>query len=301
VVIPTYNRERLLGYTLQSLAGQSLDKAAFEVLVCDDGSSDGTADLVKTFAGRLNVRYFWQEDLGHRAAAARNLGIRHAEAPVTVLMDCGVLGHSRLLAEHLASHEQADGPVAVCGYVYCFNLDNEEAERINKIIIFDDPDATIDNLRRTGEFGDVRDKFFYSRYGDDFADLPAPWLNYWTCNVSARTDQLRKVGMFDEDFTRWGGEDLDVGYRLYRDGARLILNRNAAAIHCPHEKSFEQNNGMAELNYRIMAEKYGTPIIKVLLELPHINFFAINDIIRERGLPRCADYVAQREAAQQSA
>jgi glycosyltransferase involved in cell wall biosynthesis len=284
VIIPTYNREGLLRHTLESLARQSLSPDAYEVLVVDDGSSDGTAGVAESFAGRINLRYFYQEDLGYRAAAARNVGIANAEAPICVLVDSGVLAHSRLLEAHLASHAANQAPVAVCGYVYCFNLDNEEAELINKIIRLDDPDGTIAQLKRDQQWLDVRDLFFYRRYGDDFADLPAPWLNFWTCNVSARTDQLREIGMFDEGFRTWGGEDLDIGYRLHRAGARFVLNRNAAAIHCPHEKSFDHNNEQAESNYRYLAAKYHSPIVDVLLELPHINFFEINDIIAERGL-----------------
>ncbi|MBO3750590.1 glycosyltransferase [Streptosporangiaceae bacterium NEAU-GS5] len=284
VIIPTYNREGLLRHTLESLAGQSLPRDAFEVLVVDDGSGDGTAAVVAGFAGRLDLRYFFQEDLGYRAAKARNVGIANARGEVCVLIDSGVLAHSGCLSAHLDSHGSAAEPVAVCGYVYCFNLDNEEAERINKVIRLDDPDGTIAQLKKEEQWLDVRDLFFYSRYGDDFADLPAPWLNFWTCNVSARTDQLRDVGMFDEAFVTWGGEDLDLGFRLHRDGARFVLNRDAAAIHCPHDKSFDHNNEQAESNYHYMSAKYGSPIVDVLLELPHINFFDINDIIVERGL-----------------
>ncbi|GIH24376.1 glycosyl transferase [Acrocarpospora phusangensis] len=303
MVIPTYNREDLLRHTLDSLARQTLPADQFEVLIGDDGSSDGTKAMVDGFRDRLNLRYFFQEDLGHRAAQARNLGIAKASAEITVLMDAGVLAHSRFLTEHLATHASADVPLAVCGYVYCFNLDNEDAILIMKAIDFDDPDGTIAKLKRTGQYLDVRE-IFYGLYGDDFADLPAPWLNYWTCNVSARTEQLRAVGMFDENFRRWGGEDLDLGYRLHRDGARFVLNRDAAAIHVPHPKSFDGNNDQAAENYRYMARKYGTPIIDLLPRIGELNFFELNNIIRELGLPQCNDFVAaqgyQRHQGQMS-
>ncbi|WP_214105151.1 glycosyltransferase [Acrocarpospora catenulata] len=291
VVIPTYNREELLRHTLDSLAGQELPADRFEVLIGDDGSSDGTREMVDTFRDRLNLRYFYQEDLGHRAAQARNLGLSQARGEITVLMDSGVLGHSRLLTAHLASHAAADAPLAVCGYVYCFNLDNEDAILINQAIDVADPDGTIAKLRSAGMYLDVRE-IFYGKYGDDFADLPAPWLNYWTCNVSARTEQLHRVGMFDEQFRRWGGEDLDLGYRLHRDGARFVLNREAAAIHVPHPKSFDGNNDQAAENYKYMFRKYGTPVIGLLPRIGELNFFELNDHIREMNLPKCDDYVA---------
>ncbi|WP_408666841.1 glycosyltransferase, partial [Jatrophihabitans sp.] len=49
VVIPTYNRAELLRRTLDSLIGQDLGRDAFEVLVVDDGSSDGTAELARGY------------------------------------------------------------------------------------------------------------------------------------------------------------------------------------------------------------------------------------------------------------
>ncbi|GAA0402008.1 glycosyl transferase [Acrocarpospora corrugata] len=300
VVIPTYNREELLRHTLNSLTRQTLPAGDFEVLIGDDGSSDGTKAVVDGFRDRLNLRYFFQEDLGHRAAQARNLGLAQASAEICVLMDSGVLASTTFLATHLATHEAADVPLAVCGYVYCFNLDNEDAILILKAIDFANPDATIAKLKRSGQWLDVRE-IFYARYGDDFADLPAPWLNYWTCNVSARTAQLHEIGMFDENFRRWGGEDIDLGYRLHRAGARFVLNRDATAIHVPHPKSFDGNNDQAAENYRYMARKYGTPIIDLLPRIGELNFFELNDIIRELGLPQCNDFVAaQRSQGQMS-
>lgn len=76
VVIPTYNREDLLKECLQSLSNQSFK--AFEVLVCDDGSTDNTAEVVKSFLGQLDVRHLVQENSGG-PAAPRNLGIAHAK------------------------------------------------------------------------------------------------------------------------------------------------------------------------------------------------------------------------------
>ena len=72
VVIPTYNRSALLAKLLRQLAEQRLPATEFEVIVADDGSSDDTKDVVTSFADRLRIRYHFQEDLGFRAAIARN-------------------------------------------------------------------------------------------------------------------------------------------------------------------------------------------------------------------------------------
>jgi glycosyltransferase involved in cell wall biosynthesis len=291
VVIPTYNRKKLLRDTLESLTQQTLPRQRFEVLVVDDGSSDGTEQAVAEFAARLNVRYFFQEDQGFRVATARNLGIAHARGRVCVFIDSGVQAHPGCLAAHLHSHDSAGFPVAVIGYVYGFNLDEADTDRIEMDIDPRDPGGTIDMLEKRHQWRDIREKF-YAKYTDDFADLPAPWVIFWTCNVSAGTRQLRSIGGFDEAFRSWGGEDLDLGYRLHRAGARLVLNRKASAIHLPHEKKYEVNEDSAGHNYRYIATKYGTPITQLLTLFPAIGPFTMNDTIRERGLPRCADFLA---------
>lgn len=288
VVVPTYNRQRLLRLTLESLTRQSLPADAFEVLVVDDGSTDGSAEVAAEFADRLRLRYLYQEDRGYRVAAARNLGLAHAAGEVTVFVDSGVLLHSGAVAAHLASHRAAGAPVAVCGYVYCFNEDNEDGAQIERAIDYADPDATMAELRAEGRWLDIREEF-YARYGDDFGDLPAPWLVYWTCNVSARTERLRAVGGFDEAYRAWGAEDVDLAYRLHRAGDRFVLNRDAAAIHVPHPKSYADNMRSAAANYRYFAEKYDTPVTRLV---PDQHFFLINDLIRDRELPSCAAYLA---------
>jgi glycosyltransferase involved in cell wall biosynthesis len=82
VVVPTHNRRRLLGLTLQSILWQQ--QVDFEVLVVDDGSTDGTAELVAGW-GDARVRLL-RHDTPKGVAAARNRGI--AEATGTWLAFC---------------------------------------------------------------------------------------------------------------------------------------------------------------------------------------------------------------------
>jgi glycosyltransferase involved in cell wall biosynthesis len=289
VIVPTYNRRRLLELTLDSLDKQDLPRDQFEVLVVDDGSSDDTAAMVRGFEDRFDLRYFYQPDEGFRVAKARNVGIRHAAGDICVFVDSGVLLHSASLSAHVTAHEASVEPLALNGYVYCFNLDNEDARLIRKVVDVDDIDSSIASIARTGAWPDVREPF-YERYSDDFHHLPAPWLMYWTCHASARTEQVREVGMYDEEFRQWGGEDLDLAYRLHRDGARFGVHREASAIHYPHDKDHGDNARFARENYRYIVEKYGTPIIRLLVEEPPIRFSMFNEVVEERGLPRCADY-----------
>jgi glycosyltransferase involved in cell wall biosynthesis len=297
VIIPTYNRAELLRRTLDSLTSQDLPGTDFEVLVIDDGSSDDTAQLVESYRDRMDLHYFFQPDEGWRVARARNVGIAHATGEVCVFVDAGVLLHSGCLRAHAGSHRQAGEPVVVIGYVYGYACEGAEAELMTRTLDLDDPDASIDLMRETGRWPDIRESL-YVKHGDSFDGLPAPWILHWTCNVSAPTDRLRALGGFDEQIRSWGGEDIDLGYRLYLDGARFVLNRAASSIHCPHGANFAANMDGARANHRYLAQKFGTPVARLLPMLGGaLNFYTFNEVITARGLPDCAEYLRRQPAA----
>ncbi len=293
VVIPTYNRAELLRRTLDSLVAQTVAPADIEVLVVDDGSSDHTAEVAAGYTDRLNLRYFFQPDEGWRVAQARNVGIAHATGEVCVMVDTGVLLHSRALAAHLRSHEESDAPVAVCGYVFGFDCPAAEVEELTRILDAHDLDDGLERIHRSGRWTDTREPF-YANHGDDFDQLPAPWVFYWTCNVSAPTDLVRTVGGFDEYFRSWGGEDIDLGYRLFLNGARFVLNRAASSVHYPHPKKPGDLNYQARGNYRYMAQKYPTPVGRLLASMGGaLHCYNINSLITARGLPDCREYLRE--------
>ncbi|MGC9669687.1 glycosyltransferase [Planosporangium sp. 12N6] len=285
VIVPTYNRAGLLRHTLDSFVRQDMPPGDFEVIVADDGSSDGTDAVVASYTDRLPIRYFYQEDEGFRVAKARNMGLREARGPVSVFVDSGVVLGSHALAAHCAAHESTAGPAAVVGYVWGFADDvRAAADRIDPA----DPDGTIRRLAHDHSLPDVRE-WYYDRYGEELWKLAAPWLIFWTCNVSVDTAQARAVGMFDEAYRSWGGEDVDLAYRLHRGGARFLLSRDAAAVHCPHPK---EDTRSAKANHRYFAAKYDTPITRLR---PDHDIFLIEQVIRDRGLPSCAEYLAARQ------
>lgn len=294
VIVPTYNRAELLGLTLQSLVRQNIQPHEFEVIVVDDGSSDHTREKVASFASSLNVRYIFQEDNGYRVAKARNQGILVARASICVLVDSGILLAPECLESHCALHEESEPPLAVCGYVYGFNEDNEDAEKIRRVVDVECPEKTMTLLQHQGEYLDLREEF-YAKYGDNFDYLPAPWLVFWTCNVSVCRDVLLEVGLFDENFCTWGGEDVELAYRLHRHGCRFVLSRDARSIHHPHEKSYEHNMQAARTSYLYFARKYKTPITALV---PENHFWVINDIIKRDNLPSCEEYMKESRGAE---
>jgi glycosyltransferase involved in cell wall biosynthesis len=79
VIIPTYNRRDMVVRAVESALSQSY--RPFEIIVIDDGSTDGTGDALR----QLDVKYLYQENRG--LAAARNVAIRQSRGELIALLD----------------------------------------------------------------------------------------------------------------------------------------------------------------------------------------------------------------------
>ncbi len=95
-IVPAFNGERYLGEALDSILAQTY--RPLEVLVADDGSTDGTAAVLVGY-GPL-VRSLWQLNAG--PAAARNLGLRTAGGEFIAFLDADDLWHPEKLTRQMA-------------------------------------------------------------------------------------------------------------------------------------------------------------------------------------------------------
>ncbi len=84
IVIPTFNRADELSRCLDSIRLQTLQN--FEVLICDDGSTDHTEDVYKQFKKYFNVKYFKLENFGG-PARPRNIGIKESSGKYIAFLD----------------------------------------------------------------------------------------------------------------------------------------------------------------------------------------------------------------------
>ncbi|MEU3855372.1 glycosyltransferase [Streptomyces sp. NPDC029554] len=239
IVIPTYNRAALLDRTLGALARQTSALDSFEVVVSDDGSSDTTRDVVRSYEGRLRMRYVFQEDLGYRVASARNAGARLASAPLLAFLDTGVLAGPQYVQSVLAAHASPAPAQVVLGYCYGYDPRNPHPELHSLVTDFPPEEA----VRKVGDapwFQDMRLSEF-SAVDFDLSRMHMPWLFFWTLNVSMPAADFWRVGGFDEDFTGWGGEDIELGYRLHNHGLPMTISRESWGIEAPHERTHDAN------------------------------------------------------------
>lgn len=265
VIVPTYNRSKLLSYTLTSLVKQKSEKDFFEVIVVDDGSSDDTKVITEGFMEALNLQYIFQEDKGYCVASARNIGIRAATGKICVFIDSGVIVDENCVTTHANFHKEKGELAAAIGYVYGFEENDHLTNCLSQVINVESPTESIRKLAGM-EMYDVREQH-YQFYSDNISDLPAPWLWFWTCHVSVSRHNLIKINYFDEAYDqRWGVEDNDLGFRLNQAGIKISLLRQATSVHYPHTKNKEERHKQGYQNCINFHKKFGTPETKVFLE-----------------------------------
>jgi len=271
VIIPTYNRSEILEYTLSSLATQDFPNREYEVIVIDDGSVDNTREVVGLFKNEMNVVYYFQEDKGFRAALARNEGIKRAKGDVLVFIDTGIVVGTTFVREHYIAHfgntsdkgRCVKENYAVMGYVYGFSYEHKEDNITPEYIDFSRPNQMIQNLRGTDYYRDMRE-CIYREFGNDFSIVPAPWALFHTNNISVQKNVMLDTGCFDESFITWGVEDIECGYRLFKNNVKFKLSREACGVQYPHERHTSLNYISGKINEIKFYNKYKDNVLELL-------------------------------------
>lgn len=215
VVVPTFNRAGILPKTLGHLERQTLPRGDFEVIVVDDGSSDGTGSVVRAAIARgtLDLHYLHHDN--HGPGYSQNRGIREARAPLVLLIADDILLDSGALEAHVEAHRRDPSPsLAVLGRVL------QSPELTQSVFL-----ATWDPFRLSG----IPD------------GTVLPWHMFWACNISFQRDFMLRHGMFRDEMGRAGPashEDVEVGYKLRPHGLRVVFS-SAAFAHHYHVETLE--------------------------------------------------------------
>ena len=208
VIVPTYNRKHLLRRCMDSLIRQDYPGDKFEVIVVDDGSTDGTEESIKKIQTDRIIRYFrLKRNLG--PATARNSGLREAKAEIITFIDDDIIAsdkqwikkivyfHRRFSEEHVIQGGLLNSSGRnIFGLTWKFILDMYIAETM----VIDDKDNT-------------------KKYIDVLGGA----------NASFKKNILEELGGYNENLRV--GEDIDLKYRLQEKGIKVLYVPEISATH----------------------------------------------------------------------
>jgi CelD/BcsL family acetyltransferase involved in cellulose biosynthesis/GT2 family glycosyltransferase len=215
VIVPTFNRARALGETLESLINQQVEPP-YEIIVVDNNSTDDTRAVVEAFAQKApnKVRYVFETQQG--SSAARNAGIAAARGDILAFVDDDVVAHPDWLSELSATY--ATHPDAWC-------VGGKVTLSLPKVLPpWFDPSSNV-----------MVCYLSYQDFGEGVVRVDYP-LALSTANFSVRREVLARIGVFDTTLGRFDvgllcGEDVDLCWRIQQAGGHVYFNSRAAVTH----------------------------------------------------------------------
>lgn len=248
LVIPTMNKLPRLKLVLTSIEAQVEAKDLFEVIIVDDGSTDGTGDYVKSLNMDLDIRLIRQKNSGR--AATRNTGMTAANNELIIFADDDLILAPNFIKAHI---EAQQNKVAI----YHGRIMN-----LPYLKFFKDPSKGIfyDFLKRdSSNQSDIKEKCIQeSDILENFKEKIActksmtsmekmittvlknkysviSWIGFTGGNVSVPKEWLMEEKGFDTQFgLNWGCEDLELGYRFFLKNKPIEYCDNAANYHIAH-------------------------------------------------------------------
>ena len=288
VVIAAHNQRDRLRLVLSGLAVQTFSEGQFEVIVVDDGSTDGTGDFLREY-GQMSLKVI-PLDTNVGRCRARNIGIAEARGDLVAFLDGDALPGPDWLAQHWHLFQHYNGVTS--GFQHCVPR-LEYAQDPQSGLPWEDVPASVAQIMRTypDEFR-VTEAMIQSDFAaitplaqeggypfpelklmqdqvqvlfDQVPDSPIGWISFYPHNASAPRVALEEVGGFDEELPH--SEGWDLAYRLMRHGYKTRFGAKAQSYHLYHHHDFfSPQNAFAESQKRHraiahMAEKNEDPLL----------------------------------------
>jgi glycosyltransferase involved in cell wall biosynthesis len=224
IIISTYNSKDLLRLTLEAYTLQKYRN--FEIIIADDGSSDGTDKMVKEYCDFFYIQYCWQEDRGFRKAKILNKALSKARGQYIIMTDHDAIPGPDFVLQHIKEHHEG---LVLLGGRKCIPPENQYQLSINRILINNNSLKKLASLQ-----------WFYQKKLRKISLVDNPYFYALGVNISMHKIHFMEVGGYDESLVGYGDEDIDIARRLYQNGIRFkgLLNSNLFHVEHPLRRNF---------------------------------------------------------------
>ncbi|MEO5943511.1 MAG: glycosyltransferase family 2 protein [Ferruginibacter sp.] len=257
LLISTYNRPDALELCLKSILRQTVQP--FEVVICDDGSTEETKILIKKYQGLTNIPiiHVWQPDEGFKVGQIRNKGIAKATGNYIIQADGDLILHKDFIKDHLAICQPG---FFTTGSRVLLSKETTEALIKNNSIELNKYSKKETNFFNGLRIPFLRD-FLSGRY-----KIKGRYLYYIKgCNMAFWKEDLVKINGYNEAITGWGKEDTEICIRLINTGVKKhFLKFGGITYHLFHK---EASREMLQKNTDLMQETIDKKISRASIGL----------------------------------
>src|SRR3990167_5450176 len=220
VLITTFNRAHLLKNSLERMTHLTL---ANSYTVVDDGSSDGTEEVVGSFNGRLPIRYIYNHNPKHSICSlARNIGIKNTDADIIITTEPEMIFVTDVVAQMLEHHKDNPNQVITAGTIY----HGQSNTPSHPLLVTDTKEALNDSII---ENYIIQPRSYRTDCYVKSEGLVASYIALY------EKKWLEAIGGWDEDFPGiWGWDDHDLLTRLRINGINQDRANDIEAIHQYH-------------------------------------------------------------------
>ena len=232
IIVPCYNSELTIKKCAQSILDNIINTDSpelFEFIIVNDGSNDGTADIIKNIDNAKIINHGKNQGL----SAARNSGIKESNSDYIIFIDSDIILSNNWVKRIYSKIQEKKEVVGIIG-----KLEPEPNKKVSSL-----------------------DKYLFGSYrGTKKIDFNSP-LNYKSfvfSNTIIKKNILDQVGNFDESLVKYGGEDTELAIRIdkaFPVGLRKITNIKSYHItkktinqHINHMFEYGQNNFLKIIN-----------------------------------------------------
>ncbi len=224
-VIPTYQNKEQIRDTLEVLNYQKgYGKDDYEVVLVDDGSTDGTGEYIKGVNENYGLKYIYLERNSDSCRSrARNAGWKEARGEVIIFIDGDIFVKEDYLSEIDRCMKMAGNTLLIGNIIMLLEHIPHE--------IISDRKAFGQKIGSIKKFGLDPRQFIFYRFSYNPAFQLYPWLQVFGANLAVKRKWLVETGGFDENFKGWGHEDIELGYTMYKKGLNIVMSTKLEVFH----------------------------------------------------------------------
>ena len=290
VVIATHNQQERLRLVLAGLRGQTASVVCFEVVVVDDGCSDGTAEMLDEVGHQMDLKVVRLRPNEGRCRA-RNRGVEAAAGEFVAFLDGDALPHPQWLQCHIEALEQDGWESLLCGAEYSLPdleylqdpqsgtpMEDKTPSVVREYLRVHRQELLLTEDMVLGAFERIEGRAVLGGYpfpeleilqeqiAELFArhpDSPIGWMGFFPHNGAVAREAFLEAGGFDPDMAF--SEGWDLAYRLQQRGCRPHFVPAAKTYHLYHYHDFSdpfkahEETLAPQRAMQYMKWKYGDP------------------------------------------